>query len=79
VGIRRVGNGLRWNWEVVVLSGGEVHEEIGEMEGRIRKVIERIGTERMEDRKRIKGWWDEECREKKREVRRTLREKRKWG
>jgi len=57
----------------VVLVGGEVQEEVREMEGRIREVIERIETEMLEDRKRIKGWWDEECREKKRKIRRTLR------
>jgi len=36
----------------VVLSEREVQEEVEEMEGRIKEVIERLKTERMED----KGW-----------------------
>jgi len=60
----------------VEVSGGKVQEEVGKMEGRIKEIIERMETERREYGKR-KGWWDAECREKKREVRRALRAWRK--
>jgi len=56
----------------VEVSGGKVQEEVGKMEGRIKEIIKRMETERREYGKR-KGWWDAECREKKREVRRALR------
>jgi len=42
----------------VEISGREIHEEVGELNGRIRKVIQRIETEGMMDRKRNMGWWE---------------------
>jgi len=38
------------------LAGGRIQEEMGEVEERIRKVIERIERERRKEGKREKGW-----------------------
>ncbi|XP_011688391.1 PREDICTED: uncharacterized protein LOC105450305 [Wasmannia auropunctata] len=43
------------------------------MGARIRRALERIEKEKEGDRKEGKGWWDKECREKKRQARRALR------
>jgi len=50
---------------------------MGEVEERIRKVIERIERERRKEGKGEKGWWDEDCWRKKKEMRRILRAWRK--
>ncbi|XP_024875210.1 ABC transporter F family member 4-like [Temnothorax curvispinosus] len=57
---------------------GEVQEEIEVGISRIRKVIEENEKEGgRRDKKNGRGWWDEECKEKKREVRKELRKWRK--
>lgn len=64
--------------ERVEMGEGEVDEEVKEMGTRIREVLEELeGTQRGESGKRKSGWWDGECRERKREVRRELRKWRK--
>lgn len=43
------------------------------MEERIRKILKKVEENRNKEKGRGKGrgWWDEKCREKKREVRKT--------
>ncbi|KYN11482.1 hypothetical protein ALC57_16362 [Trachymyrmex cornetzi] len=47
-----------------------------ETEGRIREILLVIEKERGKERT-VRGWWDRECREKKKGVRRVLKEWRK--
>jgi len=50
---------------------------VGDMTRRIREALKKTEREGEERRRRGRGWWDEECREKKRGVRRALRKWRK--
>lgn len=52
-----------------------------ELERRVRQIGEELrGGERMGEGKERGGWWDEDCEEKRRKVRRVLREwRRKRG
>jgi len=61
----------------VELAEGGIQEEMGEIEERIKGALESIEKERRKEGKRKKGWWDEDCWRKKKEVRRSLREWRK--
>jgi len=50
------------------------------MEGKVKKVLQETGRGREnEGRKGKRGWWDEECKEKKKGVRKELRNWRKKG
>lgn len=53
---------------------GRVQHEIKEMGRLIRKALEKVEEERRGEKKTKRGWWDEDCAEKKKEVRRRLRE-----
>jgi len=55
----------------------KVQNIIEEANIRIRKALEEMEEERGRERKEMRGWWNEECKVKKREVRKTLREWRK--
>lgn len=55
----------------------EIEREWTKMEERLKKAIKET-EEKMGDRLR-KGWWDEECVEKKRIVKKKLRKWRKMG
>lgn len=48
--------------------------EMKEMEGRIREALEEVKRERDGEGRRRRGWWDGECKEQKKEMRRKLRE-----
>lgn len=48
-----------------------------EMEGKIKEAFKETKEGREERDRRQKGWWDEECKDKKREVRRKSRDWRK--
>ncbi|XP_077273093.1 uncharacterized protein LOC143903409 [Temnothorax americanus] len=62
----------------IVGGNGEIQEEIEVGISRIRKVIEENKNERgRRDKKNGRRWWDKECKEKKREVRKELRKWRK--
>jgi len=52
-------------------EGKEIDEEWREIEKKIKKALKIVG----ERQRRRRGWWDDECREKKKEVRKELR---KW-
>lgn len=54
------------------LGEGDVQGKIDEMNKKIREVMEKTEEEEKERVRRRRGWWDEECRERKREVRRVL-------
>lgn len=56
----------------------EIERKIKRMTKRMRKVI-RKEEESREGKKGKNGWWDEECKEEKGEVRRTLRRWKKGG
>ncbi|XP_076660547.1 uncharacterized protein LOC143363902 [Halictus rubicundus] len=61
--------------EEIEVTGEEIGERLGELERKIKSVIEEIrSTEGMKESKR-RGWWDKECIERKKELRRALR---KW-
>lgn len=49
-----------------------IKEEWKEMERKIKTALEdrKIGEERGKKKKERRGWWDEECRERKKELRR---------
>lgn len=66
IGTKREGVGVNGEWE--------------EMESKMRKTLQKVEEECGLEKERKNGWWDEECKERKREVRRELREwKRKGG
>lgn len=44
-----------------------------EMEKKIKEVLEEIENRKGERREGKEGWWNDECRRKKREVRRELK------
>lgn len=78
----------RWNGEgrknfkeevgEVKIENEEVQMEWEKMEGKVRKTVEKVESERrMEGKGKRRGRWDEECREAKRGVRKRLREWRK--
>lgn len=50
-----------------------------EMEGRIMEAFKKMKEGREERDRRQEEWWDEECKDKKRKVRRELRDWRKEG
>jgi len=50
-------------------------EEWERLEGLVREALKEIETERQGEGRKKLGWWDEECRERKKEVRKELR---KW-
>lgn len=58
----------------IEMEGRGLEIERKEMEGKIRAAVEEIERERGQEKKKGKGWRDEECKEEKREVRRSLRE-----
>lgn len=49
------------------------------MEGRLKEAMKETEEEAARERKMREGWWDKECEEKKREVRRKLRGWRRTG
>lgn len=55
-----------------------IEEIIGEMKERIRKMLENCEKQKKEERIKKSGWWDEECRGKKK-VRNELRKWRRKG
>lgn len=57
----------------VELGEGKVQEEWERLEGRIKLAVEGTEREREERREERKGWWNKECKEKKKELRKTLR------
>jgi len=61
----------------IEMSEGSVKEQWRSVRGRVIKSLKEIEEERRSEMgwRERKGWWDEECRERKREVRRKLR---KW-
>lgn len=59
IGTEREGVGVNGEWE--------------EMEGKMRKTLREVEEECGLEKDRKNGWWDEECKERKREVRRELR------
>lgn len=63
--------------EKVELKGVRVGERMRELQEGMMKIIEEIGEGERGRAGRNVGWWDEECRECKNEVRKTLREWRK--
>jgi len=63
----------------VKLREGEVQEELEEMGKKVREAMKRAEGEREGERRKGGGWWDGDCREKKRRGRRALREWRKRG
>jgi len=58
------------------MEGSSVEEQWREMSGRVKRTLKEIEEDREREagRSRRKGWWDAECREEKRKVRRKLRE-----
>lgn len=64
---------FREKLKMVKTEGKSVEEEWGEKEEKIRGVLKEMEKQR-EGKKRERGWWDKECKEKKREVRMELRE-----
>lgn len=54
-----------------------MEEEWGEMEKRMKSTLGEVEEEQKKGKRRKRGWWNEECKEKKREVRRELRKWRK--
>jgi len=56
-------------------TGEGVGEEIRRTTEKIRRTIEECNDEKRKEKRNKKGWWDEECRERKRQVRGELR---KW-
>jgi len=60
--------------EKVTAGIGRRRIEGEEMERESRKVIRKVEKELGKIRKKRSGWWDNECKAKKREVRRKLRE-----
>ncbi|XP_066588087.1 golgin subfamily A member 6-like protein 25 [Prorops nasuta] len=82
----KIGGGVRKGWDKGQLERykekaagieGEEVEEVGErwerLQEKVRKVVEEVKKERNEEEGRKKGWWDEECRVRKRELRKKLR------
>jgi len=55
-------------------KGKEIDKEWREIEERVKKALKAVG-ERQRDRRRERGWWDDEYRERKKEARKELR---KW-
>lgn len=58
----------------VEFRGEGIQREMDEVGMRIREAMKGIEEERGKERYIRRGWWDEECRVKKRRVRRSLRE-----
>jgi len=56
-------------------EGKEIDEEWREIEKKIKKALKIVDERQRGDKRRRRGWWDDECREKKKEVRKELR---KW-
>lgn len=56
-----------------------LEEQWREMERRIKEALEEVKNKREGGNIRKVGWWDDECKETKREVRKKLREWRKKG
>jgi len=56
------------------LIGKGIQEEVEALEDRIKKALEKGERERWGDRRVNKGWWDEECKKKKKIVRKSLRD-----
>ncbi|XP_076660673.1 uncharacterized protein LOC143364045, partial [Halictus rubicundus] len=54
-------------------DGGEIGERLGELEKKIKKVIEEVRSTESKKEKKKRGWWDNECMEGKKELRRVLR------
>lgn len=44
------------------------------VEGKVKKALEEIERERGKEKEKKRGWWDEKCEVKKREVRKELRD-----
>lgn len=61
--------------KVGILEVGErdMQEEIEKMADRVRKILEEDEEGERREIRIKKGWWDKECKEKKREVRKELR------
>jgi len=59
------------------MGGGRIKNIGRKVEKRIKKMVEGLEKEEMKEVKR--EWWDGECRNKKEEVRRELRRRRKRG
>lgn len=88
-GINRVAKRGIWNEEGIErfkkkigrFEGMEegVQDEIGRVTEKIRKTIEECEEGKRKERGSKKGWWDEECKEKKKDVKRELRNWRKRG
>jgi len=79
--------GIWWNEEgnkkfkdrigKIEIGKGTVEEEIEEATTRMRGAIKEEKEDKEGRGRKVKGWWDEECREKKKEVRLELRRWRK--
>jgi len=65
---------FRENLRIERKEGVGVDEEWRDVETRIKKALKVVGEKQTEGKKRRTGWWDEECKEKKKEVKRELRE-----
>jgi len=48
-------------------------EKWREIEKKVKKALKVVGEKQKDNKKRGREWWDEECREKKKEVRKELR------
>jgi len=60
-------------------EGKEIQQEMEEMGGRIKKTLEVCEEQRGYGKRIRRKWWDEECRERKKEVRKELRRWRREG
>jgi len=69
---RKKMTGIEWEKRGVRIEGEK-------MERRIKNMIEEVEKEVGGEKQERRGWWDEECRNKKEEVRRELRKWRKRG
>src|SRR5580765_885807 len=62
----------------IIREGGkEIQQEMEEKGGRIKKTLEECEEQRGYGKRIRRKWWDEECRERKKEVRKELRRDRK--
>ncbi|KMQ88014.1 hypothetical protein RF55_12574 [Lasius niger] len=72
-------NEFRRGLGIIREEGKEIQQELEEMGGRIKKTLEVCEEQRGYGKRNRRGWWNEECRERKKEVRKELRRWRKKG
>lgn len=57
----------------IEMGEGKIQEHLGELEGRMGGALEETEKGRRGRYGERKGWWDEKCKKKRMEMRRTLR------